>query len=130
LNGQQTCGKGLAAQAPLPATLGELTAAVGRILELHMGALDETDPAAKQEYDAYERLVAEHDATADALRATAGAMAGCIDLPMAPHDVAVMTDSRHADAFKRFIEAEERLLALLQTRLDQDRAMLDQMRSE
>lgn len=125
-----TCGKGLAASAPLPSALGDVTAAVARILELHMEALDESDAGAKAEFDAYSRLVAEHRAAADALRAIARAMAGYRDLPMAPHDMAVMTDPRHAEALARFIQAEEGLLALLQTKLDSDRAMLSQMRGE
>jgi hypothetical protein len=127
---QQTCGKGLAEHSPLPAALAELTAALGRILELHMEALDPGHPAAKPEYEAYERLVTEHRATTDALRAIAGRMAVYVDLQEAPHDMTAMADPRHADAFKRFIEAEEALLALLQTRLGQDIAMLNEMRAQ
>jgi hypothetical protein len=125
---QSTCGQALAANSSVPAALAELTAALGKILELHMEALDPTYPPAKEEYDAYARLVAEHRATTDALRATAGAMAAAITLPETPHDMRAMHDPRHADAFKRFIEAEEGLLALLQTRLAGDRELLEQMR--
>ena len=43
---QPTCGKGLAANAVLPARLGELMAARAEVLERHMKALDPTEPTA------------------------------------------------------------------------------------
>ena len=42
-----TCGKGIAANAPLPAALGKLASAQGQVLQVHMRALDPSDPAAK-----------------------------------------------------------------------------------
>jgi hypothetical protein len=44
-----TCGQGLAANATLPAKLGELMASVARVLETHTKALDLNDEAAGQE---------------------------------------------------------------------------------
>ena len=126
---QQTCGKGLAAHAPLPRALAEVMAAVGAVLDLHTIALDPADPIAEQELETYRRLVEQHRDVADALRAIADEMAGARDLPMAPHDMVAMTDPRHAEAFSRLIEEEEELMSLLQTRLESDRAMLPQMRA-
>ena len=69
---QVTCGQGLAANAVIPAKLGELIASMAEILEVHTKALD---------------------------------------------------------AFAAFLTTEQQLLALLQERLEQDREMLDQMRT-
>src|ERR671935_3226006 len=53
---QPTCGKGLAANAALPAKLAELVAARAEVLERHTQALDLTDPNARHELDAYTAL--------------------------------------------------------------------------
>jgi hypothetical protein len=122
---QPTCGKGLAAHAPLPATLGELTAAVADVLAGHMPSLDLADENARAEHEAYAALVREHRAAAEQLRATAARMAGCRDLPMGRHDVAVLSTPDAMAPFARFVRLEEELVALLQARLAQDRAMLE-----
>ncbi len=89
-----TCGMGLAAHAPLPTKLGELTAAVADTLATHMQALDRSDGLAQQEYAAYEQLVQAHRQIAALLLATAEQMAGCRDLPMGRHDLQAMASPR------------------------------------
>jgi hypothetical protein len=125
---QPTCGQGLAAHSPLPAKLGDLTAAVADVLEAHTAALDPDDENARAELDAYQELVAEHRQTAADLRSTSEKMRGHRDLPMGPHDPSAMTASAAVDAFARFVAGEEELLALLQDRLGQDRELLAAMR--
>jgi hypothetical protein len=123
-----TCGQGLAAHSPLPAKLGELTAAVAGILEVHMRALDLGDERSRREREVYLRLAEQHRRTAAELAATGGDMAGQRDLPMGAHDLTVMSSPEAVEAFWRFVLAERKLLALLLERLGQDEQMLAGMR--
>jgi hypothetical protein len=61
---EQTCGKGLAANAALPQRLSELIVALAGVLETHMKALDLTDENSRTEHDAYRRLAQQHRETA------------------------------------------------------------------
>jgi hypothetical protein len=123
----RTCGQGLAEHAPLPAKLGELTAAVSDILERHTKALDLTDGNSKREYDAYRDLVRKHRGVANQLQETAMQMAGYRDLPMGRHDMKAMASPEVIEAFERFVRIEQELLALLKARLEEDRHMLVEM---
>ena len=123
-----TCGQGLAANSSLPAKLGELTAAVAGILEVHTGALDPADERARREREVYLRLVERHRRTAAELAATGRDMAAQRDLPMGAHDMRVMSSPQAVAAFERVVEAERELLALLQERLHADEQMLAGMR--
>jgi hypothetical protein len=124
---QQTCGKGLAENSVLPAKLGDLTESMAVILEIHMGALDLEDNDSRREHEAYRELVLDHRRIAAALRETARRMAGYRDLPMGRHDTSVMSSPRAVKAFEKFVKLEEDLMALLQTRGEQDRRMLEEM---
>jgi hypothetical protein len=122
-----TCGQGLANRSILPGKLGELLAALARILEAHMRALDPADPDAEKELDAYATLVTAHRDIADRLSGTADRMAEYRSLPMAPHDTAVMSDAMAHKAFENFVRLEHELSTLLQEQLQQDQEMLHQM---
>jgi hypothetical protein len=124
----QTCGKGLAAHAPLPAALGRLTAAVADVLEAHVPMLDLSDPNATLEHTAYRQLVEDHRRTAALLEATAERMSGYRDLPMGRHMDVAGADSRIVASFARFVALEDELRMLLEQRLGQDREMLQAMR--
>lgn len=124
---EPTCGKGLAEHSALPAKLGELTAAVAGILEVHMTALDLTDESSRKEHDAYRELAKEHRETAAQLKATAESMAGYRDLPMGRHDMKAMASPKVRETFEKFVQLEQQLLELLQTRLERDRQMLGEM---
>jgi hypothetical protein len=124
---EQTCGKGLAEHSALPASMGELIASTARVLEVHMKALDLSDENAKRELEAYRELAATHRRIAIELASTAERMAGYRTLPMARHDMAAMMSPAPRHAFAGFVAQEERLLDLLQSRLERDRAMLAQM---
>ena len=87
---QSTCGKGLAQNSALPAKLAEVIDAVGDNHAEHLTALDERDPAARVERDAYASLLAKQRIGAAQLRVIANEMAGYRDMPMAPHDPTVM----------------------------------------
>lgn len=120
-----TCGKGVAANAVLPAKLSELMAARAEVLERHTLALDLTDPASRQELDAYTSLARAHRAIANDLASLAQQMTGYRDLPMGGHDLTVMADpSGQAEAFGRFVRIERELAALLQTKLEEEQRLL------
>ncbi len=127
MDNRPTCGKGLAAYSPLPAAIGDLTDAMALVLELHMEALEISDPTTRPERDAYEELASAHRRLATELHGTARRMAGYRDLPMGRHDAQKMSAPASADAFRRFVAAEDTLLALLQSRLDADHRMLESM---
>ena len=127
---EPTCGKGLAASAALPAKIAELTAAVAEVLERHMKALDLNDEHSRREHALYDRLAREHRDAAAALAETAERMTAARDLPMGAHDMAAMADPAMGAAFERFVRLEDELVHLLQSRLDEDRAMLATMRDE
>lgn len=129
MDDQPTCGKGLAANAGLPAALGAVAGALGAVLVAHQASLDVSDSDAKREHDAYQDLGDAYRSIAAQLDAAAKRMTGYRELPMAPHDMAVLMSPPAVDAFAQFVRREEELLALLQARLTEDRAMLDQMRA-
>jgi hypothetical protein len=121
---EPTCGKGVAANATLPAKLAELTAAVAANLEAHMPTLDRTDPAAAREHEVYGELAAEHRDLAARLAATAEHMAAQRDLAMGRHDEAALAGPEVRVAFERLVHVQEELADLLRERLDLHRAML------
>jgi hypothetical protein len=127
MDDQQTCGRGLAEHAALPARLAEVTEAMADNLQVHMQALELDDEPARQEHAVYLRLVEEQRQTAGRLRAVAGEMAAARDLPMGRHDQQTMSSPEVGDAFRRFVGAKRELLALLQRMTEQDQQLLAQM---
>ena len=121
---EQTCVKGLADHAKLPASLGELIASTARVLEVHMKALDPSDANAKRELDAYRDVAVAHRKIANELAVLAERMERYRTLPMAPHDMAAMMSPAPRHAFAGFVAHEEKVIALLQARLTDDKAML------
>jgi hypothetical protein len=119
-----TCGEGLAARSMLPGKLGELLAALARVLETHMRALDPTDADARKELDAYAALVTAHRDVADRLSGIADQMAGYRALPMAPHDEAAMSDARAHKAFESLVRQEQELSSMLQQLVRADQQMM------
>jgi hypothetical protein len=126
---QQTCGKGLAENSVLPAKLGELISAMAGNLEMHMKALDLTDPNSRAEHDAYEKLLKELRASAAQLSVTANHMAGYRDLPMGRHDQKAMTHPRVLEAFERFVQHKQEFLGFLQQTSARDHQLLEIMRA-
>lgn len=124
---EQTCGKGIAENSVVPASLGELVAATARVLEVHMKALDLTDDNAKTELEAYRELATAHRRIAAELSSLAERMASYRNLPMARHDMAAMMAPAPRHAFAGLVKQEERLVELLRSRLERDHAMLAQM---
>ena len=127
MDDRPTCGKGLAATAPLPANLGALMAAVADVLETHLPALDLSDSASRQEDAAYRGLIQDYRDVAHRLEAVGKRMAGYRDLPMGRHDERLLGEPAAVAAFKRFVEREQALLALLQERVAHDSEMLQEM---
>jgi hypothetical protein len=123
----ETCGQGLVENSPLPAAAEKVFAAMAAVLEAHMSALDLSDESARAEHEVYERLAARYRRIAGELRTAAADMAAQGDLPMGRHDMSVMASPDARDAFARFMDAEEKLLALLDGRVAGDREMLSQM---
>ena len=129
MDAPQTCGRGLAENSALPAKLAQLTEVIAVMLELHMKALDLSDPAANKELDAYRQLANEHRDVAAKLHSIGHEMVGYRDLPMGRHDPKAMASSAAADAFDKFVKLEEELREMLERRLERDREMLSQMHS-
>jgi hypothetical protein len=129
MDDQPTCGKGLAENSSLPASLAELMDAMAANLELHTKALDLSDANARQELDAYVKLGSQLRQIASSLAATASEMAGYRDLPMARHDTKAMRDPNLLQAFERFAHREEALFELLRARIERHKGMLAQIRA-
>jgi len=122
---QPTCGRGLATNAALPARLSELLAAQAEVLERHTRALDASARNGRLEIDAYTTLVGAHREVARNLESLAEQMRDYRDLPMAEHDMAVMTDPRvQMEAFRRFVALERELATFLQDRLAEEERLL------
>ncbi len=122
-----TCGQGLARRSILPGKLGEMLAALTRILEAHMRALDPSEPDARKELDAYAALVTAYHDVADRLSGIAVQMADYRALPVAAHDEEAMSDAMAHKAFENFVRAEQELATLLQQQVQEDQQMLHQM---
>jgi hypothetical protein len=125
---EPTCGKGLATNAWLPEKLGDVSAAMSAMLDIHTTALDLKDENAKREREAYLSLVSKFQAAAGQLHALAEEMAGYRDLSMARHDMAIMVDPKMAETYAQVVRANEDLLANLQERIEGERQMLAEMR--
>lgn len=124
-----TCGKGLAANAELPARLSELAAAMAGLLQAHQRALTGEDPETQAERAAYLDLAERFGKNAADLRVTSERMRACHSLPAAPHDMAIMNDGQQLAAFEQVVEAKQRLLSLLQEAATEDNQALDEMRA-
>ena len=111
-----TCGQGLAAHAPLVAKIGEFIAALAENLEAHLTTLDLSDQHARAEREVYVSLGQAHRSLAERLATTAAQMADQLDLPMARHDSSALHAPVVVDAYKRYIEREEELIAVLAAR--------------
>ena len=125
---EATCGKGLAANAALPAKLGDVMGSVAGVLESHTKALDLEDDNARQEYDAYVRLVEQHRRVATELHALGEEMVSYRDLPMGRHDAEAMSTPETADVFEDLVNVEQELLSVLEERLQEHRPLLSEMR--
>jgi hypothetical protein len=124
-----TCGKGLAENSLLPASLGRLIEAMAENLKLHMTALDLNDPNSRAEYDAYQRLVTDLQQIAAQLDATAHQMAGYRNLPMGRHDERAMQQPKLLEVFEAFVKQKRELLSLLEQTTERDDQILDMMRA-
>ncbi|HJR63643.1 MAG TPA: hypothetical protein VJ803_08055 [Gemmatimonadaceae bacterium] len=127
MSDQPTCGKGLAANAALPAKTGALITSIAEVLVVHMRALDLTDERSREEYRAYEHLATALRLAGRQLSAIGDEMTGYRDLPMGRHDMTSMTVPAVRDSFREFIEREQELLVLLQGRIAEDQHLLEQM---
>jgi hypothetical protein len=128
MDDQPTCGKGLAANAVLPATIGELLDEMAAVLDRHQLALDLTDDDARPEHHAYVTLIAELRSLSAQLTATSHRMAGYRDLPMGRHDEGMMSDRQAVEVFEALVRAEQKLLSLLSTTITEHQSLLNQMR--
>jgi len=129
MDDQATCGMGLAANATLPATVGELMSAMAAVLDVHQRALDLTDENARPEHAAYVTLVLELRAISAHLAATAARMTGYRDLPMGRYDFQQMSGQEALAAFEQFVRSERTLLSQLTAAVGDHESMLEQMRA-
>jgi hypothetical protein len=126
---EQTCGKGIAANAVTPERMGRVLEATAAVLQNHIRSLSRDDPNGRQEIEAYERLVRDHRASAKALAALAETMRSYRDLPPAPHDMAPLMDAASVETLTELVRAQQDLAELLQQRAAEYGAMLQQMRT-
>jgi hypothetical protein len=126
---QPTCSRGLAENSALPARIGQLIAAMAENLEVHIKALDLTDPFSRAEYNAYEKLVKDLQESAVELQRTADEMVGYRDLAMRRHEQNAMTHPMVRQAFEKFVEHKQELLSLLKHATERDQQLLEMMRT-
>jgi hypothetical protein len=124
-----TCGQGLAASATVPAKLGALVTALADVLDTHREALPLTEDAARQEAEAYGRIVGQLRFSAEQLETTAEQMVASRDLPMGAHDMEALSSPHAVGIFAAFVHSERELVELLGHRLADDEAMLTDMTS-
>jgi hypothetical protein len=129
MSDEATCGKGLAANATLPAAAGELFRAMAHLLDVHQRALDLTDEKARPEHAAYATVAQELRNASSQLTAIAERMAGYHDLPMGRHDERQMAGRAAFDAFEQFVQSERTLVSLLSATTGEHESMLGQMRA-
>ncbi len=125
---QWTCGKGLAQHSALPRHMAAVATAMSDMLDHHRTSLDLADPDSRPELDAYTALANEYRDIAAALNATADRMAGYRDLPMAPHDTAVLSGADAIAKLESVVRAERELAQLLREYGGRYEGMLASMR--
>jgi len=114
----------------MPAKLAVWAASLAEVLSLHRTALDVTEVAGEAEHDTYSRLVNDFRSVSQILNATATFMAASAKLPMATHDVAVLSSDRSLEVFARYVSAQRDVLEQLQTFLAEDEQMLADWQAE
>lgn len=119
-----TCGKGLAANARIPARIAEFLKSLAENLEAHLPTIDTGDPAGEAERAAYVRLSGEYHAVAAQLARTAQRMREYRDLLPARHHEQALSDPRLLEVFRRFVEIETDLADLLAASAEEDRQLL------
>jgi hypothetical protein len=124
MDDEPTCGRGIAANAALPAMLSDLMTALADTLDAHRPALDLKETAGRQEDEAYATLVAEQREIAGRLESLAKRMEGYRDLPMASHDMSVMAQPERMAPYARFVDLERELVGMLQRSVADGEAML------
>lgn len=134
---QQTCGRGLAAQAELPANLAALFIALAQNLDAHLPTLVMDDANAQAERYAYVKLGGEMRRLAAALQGLARHLAEAGELPVARHDFlfearvphdARMLSQAIVGAFERYVGTQRSVAELLAARVTRDARMLEDMR--
>jgi hypothetical protein len=120
-----TCGQGIAEHADVPLKLADVIGAMADILEIHQSSLNSSDKHSRPEFDAYVAVATAHRELESRLRALAVRMEGYRDLPMASHDMAVITSPTATRALERLSVEEEALTSLLQKHVKQYRQMLN-----
>lgn len=121
---ENTCGTGMAANAILPTRMAGVAAAMADVLTRHTDSLDPDEPAGEAERDAWLAIAAEHRRIASHLSAAADQMEAQNALPLASHDMSVLTSGDAVSAFEHFVHAQEQLSELLTEQLVEYRAML------
>jgi hypothetical protein len=128
MDNSPTCGKGLAENSLLPGKLGELAAAMAENFEVHMRALEVSDPVSNREYQVYSQLASEQREAASQLLAAANEMAAARELVMGRHDFDAELNAQALQAFEKVVKLKLDVLSLLQHTVERDQQLLMQMR--
>jgi uncharacterized protein YndB with AHSA1/START domain len=129
VEGEPSCGTGLAQHASVPAHMAPMLTALADTLSTHRAMLVLSDPASAAEDEVYASLSQGFAGVAMLLGKTADQMASQRELPMGEHDMSKWGDAQ-MEAFQRFVFAQSRLLALLRVAAERDEKMLASMQPE
>lgn len=122
---EATCGTGMASNAILPTRMAEVMAALADVVTRHTESLDSDEVAGAAESEAWLAIATEHRQLARQLSAAADHMESQQDLPVANHDMSVLTSENAMSALEHYVAAQERLSELLRQQLSEFRTMLD-----
>jgi uncharacterized protein YndB with AHSA1/START domain len=125
IDGQISCGKGLAENSVLPARFSELIDCLAENLELHLNSLNLNDDNARLEYEIYKKLADKNRNLAREMMGVAIEMYNNYDLPMAKHDEKKLSDSMIAEAFMKFRNLENEIITMLRKHLKKDEKILE-----
>jgi hypothetical protein len=119
-----TCGQGLARHAVLASKMAALNAAMAENLIAHVAVVSGKDDAAQQERRTYRDLADRYGDAAMVLAAIGNEMASQRDLPVADHDLSLMSSENVITAIQAMVNAEDELAALLRDLAAEHRAVV------
>ena len=129
VDGEPTCGIGLAQHATIPAKVAVMFEGLAETLQLHRRMLVLDDESSRAEDRVYGELAAAWGEIAERVGETAAKMAAQRDLPMGAHDESAWGE-KHLQAFEKVVTAERQLLGLLRLAAERDEKMLSSMKPE
>ena len=97
---------------------------MAEVLDFHRNSLPQNDENARKELVAYANLLAHYRQASSVLQAASQSMYGYRDLPMAPHNIAILSSRENHDLFAAVVRAERELVELLRQSIESDEKIL------